>query len=200
MNLPRCYPIVDSAAWVKRLVDNGAKLIQLRMKSEQYSAAQLRQQIRQAHQYCQAHQAWLVINDHWQLAIEESCAWLHLGQEDLHSADLKAVRQAGLKLGISTHSHAELDNALAAQPDYIALGPIWATKTKQMPWQPQGLERIGEWKQRIGHIPLVAIGGISVERAAAVLSAGADCVAMISDICAHAYPEQRLKQWLQICQ
>ena len=86
-------------------------------------------------------------------------------------ADLAAIRAAGLKLGISTHSDAELDAALAAEPDYVALGPIYETKLKAMTWAPQGLSRIAEWRRKIA-CPLVAIGGITLDRAASVLEAG----------------------------
>ena len=98
--------------------------------------------------------------------------FVHLGQEDLADADLAAIRSAGIKLGISTHSQEELDIALAAEPDYVALGPIYPTKLKVMPWQPQGLARIGEWRAKI-RCPLVAIGGITLKRAPSVLAAGA---------------------------
>ena len=197
MKLPRCYLVIDDVQWLHRLLPLGLKLVQLRIKTPA-SPAWLREQIRQAKQLCDAHQALLVVNDHWQFAIDEQCDWVHLGQEDLQRADMAAIRRAGLKLGVSTHSHAELECALAVSPDYVALGPIWATTSKQMPWKPQGLERITDWKQRVGAIPLVAIGGLTIERAPAALQAGADSLAMISDVCRHPQPEQRLQAWLAV--
>jgi thiamine-phosphate pyrophosphorylase len=125
-----------------------------------------------------------------------NAAWVHLGQDDLRSADLRAIRAAGLRLGISTHDHAELDTALAARPDYVALGPVYPTTLKVMRWAPQGLARVSEWKERIGRTPLVAIGGLTPERARAALAAGADCAAVVNDIVSHREPERRVGEWL----
>jgi len=138
----------------------------------------------------------LVVNDYWQLALEEGCGWVHLGQSDLDGADLAALRQAGVRVGISTHDERELARALAIAPDYIALGPIYPTLLKQMPWAPQGLGRLREWKARIGTRPLVAIGGISAERLAGIFDAGADSAAVVTDIVQHADPECRMRAWL----
>ncbi|WP_408886184.1 thiamine phosphate synthase [Lichenicoccus roseus] len=192
----RIYPVVDSAAWVQRLVEHGARLIQLRVKST--DTARLRQQIRSARLACVAAGATLVVNDHWQLAIEEGASVIHLGQEDLDEADREAIRRSGARLGISTHSDEELERALVLAPDYVALGPVYPTTLKVMPWAPQGLDRIGEWRRRIGRLPLVAIGGITLERAAGCLEAGADCVAVVSDIVGHADPEARMSAWVRI--
>ena len=192
----RVYPVVDSAAWVERLTACGAKLIQLRIKHG--DDALLRREIRSARAACLAAAATLVINDHWRLAIGEGVDFIHLGQEDLDSADRAAIRNAGARLGVSTHSDAELERALAVAPDYLALGPIYFTTLKKMPFAPQGLERIGAWKRRIGGLPLVAIGGITLERAQGCLDAGADCVAVVSDILSDAAPEARLEQWIAL--
>ena len=195
MVLPsRVYPVVDSARWVARLVAAGARLIQLRIKSSDTDC--LRREIDEALVLCAAAKAVLVVNDHWRLAIEAAAGFVHLGQEDLDGADLAALRAAGIRLGISTHSEAELTRALAATPDYVALGPVYPTTLKQMPWTPQGLARIGEWKHRLRKVPLVAIGGITLERAPGCLEAGADCVAAVSDIVAAPAPEERLRAWL----
>lgn len=101
-----------------------------------------------------------------------------------------------MRIGISSHDHAELETALEADPDYVALGPIYETKLKQMPWAPQGMARIGEWKRLIGDRPLVAIGGLTVERALLCLAAGADSVAVVNDIVAHANPLAQARTWL----
>ncbi|MEO1266394.1 MAG: thiamine phosphate synthase, partial [Pseudomonadota bacterium] len=111
--------------------------------------------------------------------------------------DRDAIRAAGARLGLSTHSPEELDVALAAEPDYVALGPVYETKLKAMKWQPQGLERVAAWKQRIGDLPLVGIAGITVERAPGVIAAGADSVAVITDFLTHSDPEFRIRQWLE---
>ena len=192
----RVYPVVDSAAWVERMVAAGAKLVQLRIKAN--DAALLRREICAARALCEAAMATLVVNDHWQCAIEAGVDFIHLGQEDLAGADLDAIRGAGARLGVSTHCDTELARALAVAPDYIALGPIYPTTLKQMPWAPQGLARIASWRQRIGAMPLVAIGGLTLERAEACLEAGADAVAAVSDIVAAASPEARLRAWLDL--
>ena len=194
MSLDRFYPIFDDLSWLRRMLPLGVKLVQLRLKDR--SEADLRQHIAQARDLCRLHGAVLVVNDHWQLAIETGCDFLHLGQEDLDTADLPAIRRAGLRLGISTHDHAELDRALALTPDYIALGPVYPTILKQMKWHEQGLERLGEWKRAVGAIPLVAIGGMSVARAGGAFAAGADIVSAVTDITLDPNPEARLTEWL----
>jgi thiamine-phosphate pyrophosphorylase len=192
---PRLYPVVDTAAWVARIAGAGAKIIQLRNKTLEGEA--LRNEVRTALKAAKAHGAALVVNDYWQLAIEEGAPWLHLGQEDLDTADLGAIRKAGVKFGLSTHDEAELERALAQAPDYVALGPIYPTTLKSMRFGPQGLERIGVWKRRIGALPLVAIGGITLERAPLCLQAGADCIALVSEITANADPEGRTRTLIE---
>ncbi|WP_029619780.1 thiamine phosphate synthase [Pseudorhizobium marinum] len=194
MKLDPFYLIVDSAAWISRLVPLGVRLVQLRIKNS--AQAPLRQELRAAKAICAAHACQLVVNDHWKMAIEEGCDFIHLGQEDLAAADLAAIRKAGTRLGVSTHDEAELDTAFAVRPDYIALGPIYPTVLKPMPWSPQGLDRIAQWKMRISGIPLVAIGGLTVERAAGVLDRGADSAAVVTDITRNADPERRCTEWI----
>lgn len=194
MTLDPFYLIVDSADWIVRLVPQGVKLVQLRVKD--CAPDELRRQIRDAKAVCEAHGATLVLNDYWQMAIDEGCSWLHLGQEDLAEADLPAIRRAGLKLGLSTHDEAELETALAAKPDYVALGPVYPTILKEMTWAPQGLEKLGIWKQRIGALPLIGIGGLTPERAEAALAAGADSAAVATDITRNTDPEARVREWL----
>ncbi|MEO5619920.1 MAG: thiamine phosphate synthase, partial [Cypionkella sp.] len=192
MKLDRFYPIFDDASWLERMLPLGVRLVQLRLKERE--VADLRAQIARARDLCRAAGAVLVVNDYWQLAIELGCDFIHLGQEDLDSADLPAIRRAGLRLGVSTHDEAELERALALSPEYIALGPVYPTILKQMKWHQQGLERVGAWKRRVGEIPLVAIGGMSVARAEGVFAAGADIVSVVTDITLHAEPEARLRE------
>ncbi|WP_084116011.1 thiamine phosphate synthase [Paracoccus sphaerophysae] len=192
--LPRFYPIFDSADWVARALACGARLIQLRIKDAPEDI--LRAEITRARDLARAHGAALVVNDHWRLAIELGCDWLHLGQGDLDDADLAAIRVAGLRLGVSTHDEAELDRALAVGPDYVALGPVWPTILKQMKWAPQGLDRVADWKRRVGTVPLVAIGGLTPERGRAALEAGADVVSAVTDITLNPDPERRMREWL----
>ena len=193
--LPRVYPIVDSAAWVRRLLGVGVRLVQLRMKDR--TEGELRAEIREARGLCARCGAQLIVNDYWTLALAEGCDFVHLGQGDLDTADVPAIRKAGVKIGISTHSHEELARALELAPDYVALGPIYPTVLKVMPWGPQGLERITEWKRRVGDIPLVAIGGLTVERLPGVFGAGADVAAVVNDIVSNKDPEARARQWLE---
>jgi len=188
------YPIVDSADWVRRIVAVGARLIQLRIKERTFD--EVRGEVRDALAVCARHGAQLVVNDHWEAALAEGADFIHLGQTDLDGADLKAIRAKAVRLGVSTHDHAELERALAVAPDYVALGPIYPTTLKVMPWAPQGLERIGEWKRLIGRRPLVAIGGITLERAALCLAAGADCVSVVSDVVKHSDPLVRARAWI----
>ena len=192
--LPRFYPIFDDVSWLERALPLGVKLVQLRIKDRPVD--QLRDQIRRALALARQHGATLVVNDHWQIAIDEGADWLHLGQEDLDHADLPAIRRAGLHLGLSTHDHAELERALACNPDYIALGPVYPTILKKMRWHQQGLERVSEWKRLIGPIPLVAIGGFTVDRAKGAFDADADVVAAVTDITLNPDPEARIREWL----
>lgn len=195
MTLPRFYPIFESAAWVERALSVGVRMVQIRIKDAPEAA--LRAEISAARDLAQKANAILVVNDHWRLAIELGCDWLHLGQEDLDGADLAAIRKAGLRLGVSTHDDAELDRALSVRPDYVALGPVWPTILKQMPWAPQGLDRVAEWKRRVGEVPLVAIGGLTPERGRAALAAGADLASAVTDITLNADPEARMREWLR---
>lgn len=196
MTLDRFYPIFDSADWLRRMLPLGVKLVQLRIKD--IPEAKVRAEIDAALALCRAHGTTLVINDYWQMAIDLGCDWVHLGQEDLDTADIKAIRKAGLKLGISTHDEAELERALALKPDYVALGPVYPTILKKMKWHEQGLPRVTEWKARVGDIPLVGIGGMSVERAAGVFEAGADIVSVVTDITLNADPEARVSEWIEV--
>jgi len=191
--LHRFYPIVPDAAWVRRIVPLGVKTLQLRVKGA--GLDRVRAEIARSLAICATHGCQLIVNDYWREAIDLGADFVHLGQEDLAEADLPAIRKAGIKLGISTHTPEELQIALAAEPDHVALGPIYETTLKAMQYPPQGLDRIREWKGRIA-CPLVAIGGITLERAPAVFQAGADSIAVVTDIVGHPTPEQRVADWL----
>lgn len=192
----RFYPVVDSIRTLVDLARLGVGTIQLRVKG--LGEAQAAALVREAVESVEGLPVRLVINDYWRAAIAGGARHLHLGQEDLATADVRAIRAAGLTLGLSTHDEAELDTALAHAPDYIALGPIFATTVKAMRFGPQGLDRIGQWKKRIGAIPLVAIGGITLERAPSVYGAGADSIAVVSDIAKADDPETRVREWLAL--
>jgi thiamine-phosphate pyrophosphorylase len=190
----RFYPVVDSVAWVARLALLGVGTIQLRAKG--LNDADALQTVTDALEMTRGTAAKLVVNDYWRAAVVAGAKHLHLGQEDLVDADIKAIRAAGLTLGLSTHDDAELETALRAKPDYIALGPIFPTTLKSMRFAPQGIPKITEWKKRVGAIPLVAIGGIKLEQAPEIYAAGADSIAVVSDITQHPEPDARVRAWL----
>jgi thiamine-phosphate pyrophosphorylase len=197
--IDRFYPILPDAAWIARLVPLGVKTVQLRVKDA--PPERVRREIAESLRVCADHGCQLIVNDYWREAIELGAGFVHLGQEDLASADLAAIRGAGLRLGLSTHSVEELGVALAARPDYLALGPIYPTTLKVMKWAPQGLARLGEWRERIASagaaLPLVGIGGITLELAPGVFAAGADSIAVVSDVVANPDPEARTLAWLK---
>jgi thiamine-phosphate pyrophosphorylase len=195
----RFYPVVDSVAWVARLTALGVGTIQLRAKNLDESRAL--QIVTDALAATKGTNTKLVVNDYWRAAIKAGAKHLHLGQEDfaeLSDVDLKAIRDAGLTLGLSTHDDVELETALRAKPDYVALGPIFPTTLKSMRFAPQGIPKITEWKRRVGNIPLVAIGGIKLEQAPAIFAAGADSIAVVSDVTQNADPDARVRAWLDM--
>lgn len=196
MQLDPFYPVFDSVEWLHRLLPLGIKLVQLRIKS--MPEPELRQQIITAKALTKEANCQLVLNDHWQLAIELGCDFIHLGQEDLEDADLYSIREANINYGISTHSKLELERALTLDPAYVALGPVYPTILKKMPWAPQGLERVTHWKGRVGDMPLVGIGGLNLQRAEAVLDAGADVIALVTDITLNADPEKQVREWINL--
>jgi thiamine-phosphate pyrophosphorylase len=166
------YPIVPDIGWMRRLVPLGVRTIQLRLKDA--SEAEVRRQILESLDICIRHGCQLVVNDYWREAIAAGADYIHLGQEDLAAADIPTIKAAGIKLGISTHNE----------------------ELKVMKFGPQGLDRVRQWKDRIGATPLCAIGGITPDRAPGVVAAGADTVAVITDFFTHADPEARVRQWL----
>lgn len=175
------YPVLESADWVEWVLQLGVKTTQLRIKNPQVS--DLEHQIQQAIVAGELAQAQVFINDYWLLAIKHHAYGIHLGQEDLDSADLVAIQQAGLRLGISTHGYYEILRALEYQPSYLALGHIFATSTKDMPSLPQGVARLALYQKLIGaRVPTVAIGGITIERVAKVWRTGVSGVAVVSAI------------------
>lgn len=194
LRLDPFYLIVDEAAWLSRLPPLGVRLVQLRVKDR--GEADVRREIIRARELCTAQGAQLIVNDYWRLAIDLRCDFVHLGQGDLDAADIPALRRCGLRLGVSTHDEAELERALALEPDYVALGPIYPTLLKQMAFAPQGLDRIREWRRKIGALPLVAIGGLTPERAKLVLEAGADSACVVTDVLRAADPEARMREWI----
>lgn len=190
------YPIVGDVAELRPLLPLGVKLVQLRLKDRPLPV--LRCQIALAQALCRRYRIQLVVNDYWQLALDLGCDFVHLGQEDLGAADLPALRRAGVRLGLSTHDEAELERALAAGPAYVALGPVYPTRLKKMPWAPQGLARVTAWKRRIGNLPLVGIGGLTPDRMPGLFAAGADSAAVVTDLRLAPDRMARCRQWLMV--
>lgn len=191
------YAIVDSAGWVYRVLEAGVRTVQLRIKDAGTHA--LRHEIRRAVAAARAAGAQLFVNDHWQLALEEGAYGVHLGQEDLQTADLARIAAAGLRLGVSTHAYWEVCRAWALRPSYIACGPIHATQSKAMPWIAQGDGNLAYWCGLLP-LPVVAIGGMDVARARAARSCGAAGVAVMSGITAAADWQRAVHDYTQATQ
>lgn len=195
--MERFYLITGHVGRLELLVPHGVKLVQLRIKDQ--PEAEVRRQIARARDFCAVHDAQLVVNDYWQAALDLNCGFVHLGQEDMDTADFAALRRKGVRFGLSTHDETELDRALSLGPAYVALGPVYPTLLKKMKWGPQGLERVTRWKQMAGETPLVAIGGLTPERLPGVFAAGADSAAVVTDIQLADDPEARTREWVQAC-
>jgi len=186
------YPVVDSIDWLQRVLAVGVSIAQLRIKATNPDI--LHQQVHQAVALGRQYQSQVFINDHWQLAIEAGAYGVHLGQDDLTTADLAAIANAGLRLGVSTHGYAELCRVLPLTPSYIALGHVYPTTTKRMPSQPQGPARLAAYQALCGSIPTVAIGGIGLAQIPSVRAAGVHNVAVVSAITRAANPPAAIAQ------
>ncbi|MDP3706169.1 MAG: thiamine phosphate synthase [Legionellaceae bacterium] len=189
------YPVVDSSDWLEKLLPLGVKAIQLRIKDLQ--GEQLEREIKRSVMLAKKYSATLFINDYWELAIQFGAEGVHLGQEDLPKADIAKIRQSGLYLGISTHCYYEVATAHTFSPSYLACGPIYFTTSKVMSFNPQGIEQLQRWRRTLQY-PLVAIGGISLERLPDILKAKIGGVSLISAITKAADPGLVTKQFLKI--
>ena len=197
------YVVAPDAEWVGRAARAGADTVQLRRKD--LAGEALRSEIRAALRAVEGAGAMLMIDDHWRLAIEEGAFGVHLGQEDLDSADVEAIKEAGLRLGVSTHADGEIDRALALRPSYMAIGAIFPTATKVMPTKPQGLGKLNAYVRRIrseSSAPIVAIGGIDLGNAESVLACGVDSIAVVRAVTLSDDPEgavQAFRRMLIAC-
>ncbi len=196
------YPVVPSADWVARLLSWGVRTVQLRIKTGSLSSAELRIQIAQAVQAGKQHPgAQVFINDHWAEALALGAYGVHLGQEDVAVADLVALQSSGVRLGVSSHTPSEIAAAHAVHPSYIAIGPVYPTTLKAMRYDSVGLERLQQWTRWCQPLyPVVAIGGISLERTPGVLACGVQSVAVVSAVTAAEQPEQVVRAFLSIFQ
>ncbi|MBN6066127.1 thiamine phosphate synthase [Aggregatibacter actinomycetemcomitans] len=174
------YAIVDSDEWIERLIHAGVKTLQIRIKNR--SPALAEKEIARCIELAREHQVRLFINDFWQLAVKYKAYGVHLGQEDLAEADLVAIQQAGLRLGVSTHNAEEIARVLPLRPSYVACGHIFPTQTKEMPSKPQGIENLARQVKLLGDVPSVAIGGIKEAHFADILATGVGSIAVVSAI------------------
>ncbi|MBS1090805.1 thiamine phosphate synthase [Gluconobacter sp. Dm-74] len=188
------YAVVDQPRWVERLGGAGLRFIELYLRD--LSEEDVRAQALLAQELAARFNVSLALNRYWQTAIELGYEWLHLGPEDLETADLEAIRTAGIRFGISTHTRQELEEALACKPDYISFGPVWSTELRGVKLTGRGLKQLAEWRELCGDVPLVAIGGLTVPRLTECLEAGADTVAVMSDFIGHSDPEGQVRRWL----
>ena len=174
------YPVVDRAYKLTALYEAGVTTGQLRVKDMQGS--DLEDEIIEAITISRAYNSRLFINDFWELAIKHKAYGVHLGQEDIQEANVLAIHDADIRLGISTHTTAEIDIALDFEPSYVAIGPIYKTNSKEMVYNPVGLEDLKSWSKNVDY-PIVAIGGINLDNMEEVLKTGtADGIAMIAGV------------------
>lgn len=173
------YPLVDRADKLIPLFDAGITTAQIRIKD--LDSHQLEQELAQADSTAKSYQARLFINDYWEMALQLNSYGVHLGQEDVLQADLSALHQAGIRLGVSTHTPEEIDSALTIQPSYIAIGPIFETQSKQLSYPTIGLNNLQHWVEAL-NVPVVAIGGIQRHNLTEVIQAGVNGVAMINGL------------------
>ncbi len=186
------YPIIDRASWIPKLAGSGVKTLQLRIKD--LSDNDLAREIEEGINVARQHHINLYINDHWQLAVEFNAYGVHLGQEDLGSADMTLLHEAGLRVGISTHSLYEAAIGHRYNPSYLAFGPIFPTTCKSMAFGPQGFERLKDWLS-LWPYPIVPIGGLKLHHSCELQQIGLNNAAVISDITNDKNPEARAKAW-----
>ncbi|WP_309543952.1 thiamine phosphate synthase [Shewanella algae] len=192
------YPVVADVELLEALLKAGCRTIQLRLKEEVLPGSSAEQAIIRAIALGRQYQARVFINDHWQLAIAHGAFGVHLGQEDLSQASVEAIQGAGLALGLSSHGYFEALLALRHRPSYLALGHIFATKTKVMPSLPQGLTRLGAYSETFGSlVPTVAIGGIDEHNLDAVKHTGVANVAVVRAITEAAEPVTAFRRLTQ---
>jgi len=192
------YGVMPDADWVKRMVDAQLPTVQLRFKSE--DKYKIRKQIKESVKAAKDSQTLLFINDYWEQAIDEGAYGVHLGQEDMVTADLDKIRVAGLRLGLSTHGYAELAYADRFCPSYIAMGAVFPTNLKKMPTAPQGLGRLYQYAKLMSHYPLVAIGGIDQDSIRAVSRSGVGSVGVVRAITQAKDPKAAVKHLQELMQ
>jgi thiamine-phosphate pyrophosphorylase len=182
------YAVLPDAQWVARMAQAGVTTVQLRFKSDDKAA--VAKEVAAAVAAVENTNTLLFINDHWEEAIAQGAYGVHLGQEDMQEAPIEKIRAAGLRLGLSTHGYAEMLLADRYSPSYIALGAVFPTTLKRMQTAPQGLGRLERYVQLMRHYPLVAIGGIDLQRLPDVMKTGVGSVAVVRAITESESPEK----------
>lgn len=190
------YAVLPNAQWVQRMAQAGVPTVQLRFKSD--DAAAIAREVKAAVQAVKGTSSLLFINDHWQAAIDAQAYGVHLGQEDMTDAPLQKIRDAGLRLGLSTHGYAEMLRADAVSPSYIALGAVFPTTLKRMATAPQGLGRLYAYARLLQHRSLVAIGGIDETQMPAVMQSGVGSIAVVRALTQAADPESAAEKFQKI--
>lgn len=200
--LPRLYVILDAALLTvsetecaQKLVDAGVRLFQYRDKAA--SSRELLEASKRLSNILAPRGISFLVNDRADVAALAGATGVHVGQEDLAVEDARKVVGAKRLVGVSTHNRAQFEQAAATSADYIAVGPIFTTSTKENPDPVVGTDLIRKIRP-LTRKPIVAIGGITLERAAVVIRAGADSVAVIGDILRAADPGARARQYLEL--
>jgi hydroxymethylpyrimidine kinase/phosphomethylpyrimidine kinase/thiamine-phosphate diphosphorylase len=193
------YPIVDSSDLVKLMFENGAVTVQLRIKNKDrdFIESEIKKSVEISKKYPNSQ---FFVNDEWELAIEYGAFGVHLGQEDVENLlpeNIEKICKYGLRLGISTHNADEINYALEFQPSYLAIGPIFSTKSKNLPYECHGIEGFKEIRKKLDY-PLVAIAGINLENGVDLINAGVDGIAVMSDITKNPKPDKRVQEWIKI--
>ena len=205
MHFQRCekigiYPIVDNSELVELMFENGASTVQLRIKNGDKNL--LRNEINKSVEIAKRYShAQLFINDEWELAIEYCAFGVHLGQEDINNLlpeNIEKIYKAGLRLGISTHNWEEINFALKFDPSYLAIGPIFPTKSKDLPYECHGIEGLKTIREKLPNYSLVAIAGINLENGVDLIKAGVDGIAIMSDITKNSNPAKRAREWVSL--
>lgn len=181
------YAVLPNAEWIARMAQAGISTVQLRFKSNDKAA--VAKEVAVSVAATRGTNTLLFINDHWEEAIAAGAYGVHLGQEDMQEAPLEKIRSSGLRLGLSTHGYKEMLLADRHSPSYIALGAVFPTTLKRMVTEPQGLGRLERYAQLMQNYPLVAIGGIDLERLPAVVKTGVGSVAVVRAITESESPE-----------
>jgi thiamine-phosphate pyrophosphorylase len=201
--IPRLQAILDvetAERWgtptdlARAFLDGGARLIQIRAK--QMPSGPFLDLCDAVVSLSTPYGAAVIVNDRVDLARLSGAAGAHVGQDDLPAAAARAILGPDAIVGYSTHSVAQIDSALSMPVSYVAVGPVFGTQTKATGYEAVGLNLVREAATRAGPLPVVAIGGITLDTAPSVIAAGAACVAVISDLLTGGKPAVRVRQFL----